>query len=372
MALTERYVTADAAGGGDGSSGNPWTLAEAFSNAAAGDRVNVKAGTYANTTTTLAPTNSGTLGYPIILRGYSSTIGDGNQGRTNGNGPLVTTNMPSITFTSGYLNLNTKSYWVLESLSISASARNAYAVRIGVNSNILNCAIVNSTNNSAATTLSMDGGNNIIDCDISCTGAAHTGAVIGGNTSLIAACRVTAAAGYGIGNARGCAIIANTIYSCATGIQIGGSTSAGIVVYGNTIYNCTADAMTWPNASGYTAVVPVMNNHITDCAQGLDNLYSGTSEQGAMRIYNRTRDNVNPDSHIGDWPIWGAVTTDSGDATSDYEDAASGDFRLKSTAAGKGAGWPPYYDIGALQRQEPTGGAGGGCVIGSSVIVPLG
>lgn len=75
MAWTDRYVTADAGGGGDGSSGSPWTLAEAFSSAAAGDRVNVKTGSYSITSATTFST-SGTSSAPIWIRGYDTSIGD--------------------------------------------------------------------------------------------------------------------------------------------------------------------------------------------------------------------------------------------------------------------------------------------------------
>jgi hypothetical protein len=78
MAITERYVTAAAAGGGDGSEGNPWTLAEALANVAKNERLNIKAdSTY---DMSRPPSTLRTLAIPTSrswFRGYSSTIGDG-------------------------------------------------------------------------------------------------------------------------------------------------------------------------------------------------------------------------------------------------------------------------------------------------------
>ncbi len=84
MAYTERYVSALAGGGGDGSVGNPWTWDEARVACIPGTRVNVKAdGTYS----LLANEGTSTLHYmalylgrpdaPICWRGYGTTPGDG-------------------------------------------------------------------------------------------------------------------------------------------------------------------------------------------------------------------------------------------------------------------------------------------------------
>lgn len=68
-----KFVTADAAGGGDGSELTPWTLDEAMTDAAAGDIVGVEAGVYVGTpsgnrwTPAFVTTNSGTALNPIIL-----------------------------------------------------------------------------------------------------------------------------------------------------------------------------------------------------------------------------------------------------------------------------------------------------------------
>lgn len=86
MAYTERYVTQAAAGGGDGTSGDPWTLQEACDNAADGDRINVKAdGVYvaeydtdgAKSSVMYISTVGTVANGGIHWRGYHTTIGDG-------------------------------------------------------------------------------------------------------------------------------------------------------------------------------------------------------------------------------------------------------------------------------------------------------
>jgi len=76
MAFNEKYVTVTGGGLHDGSSeANAWTLAEAVSNYAAGDRLNVKAGTYSDSSTVTFAT-AGTAASPVSWRGYKTTIGD--------------------------------------------------------------------------------------------------------------------------------------------------------------------------------------------------------------------------------------------------------------------------------------------------------
>jgi len=78
MAWTERYVRADAAGSGDGTTdtnsgaNGAWTLDEGIANAVAGHRVNVKAGTY----TVSAAKSWNVANGPILWRGFNTTIGD--------------------------------------------------------------------------------------------------------------------------------------------------------------------------------------------------------------------------------------------------------------------------------------------------------
>lgn len=103
MAFVERYVRADAAGGGDGTTDTnsggtgAWTLAEAVAAVAAGQRVNVKAGTYALTTATLAFATAGTAIAPIWWRGFNAVIGDLDSD--------FVTAKPAITFTTGRITV---------------------------------------------------------------------------------------------------------------------------------------------------------------------------------------------------------------------------------------------------------------------------
>jgi len=79
--MSQYYVTAGAAGGGAGTSGDPFTLAESADNVVAGDKVWVKAGTYSDQDgATGAVLNisltTATHSSPVTYEAYTTTIGD--------------------------------------------------------------------------------------------------------------------------------------------------------------------------------------------------------------------------------------------------------------------------------------------------------
>ena len=100
MAWTERYCSPSGGGAHDGTSeADAWDLAEAITNYASGHRINVIAGTYANTTTNRTFGTAGTATSPIWWRGYNSTIGDLDDAPTSQLTPG--TDMPEFTWTTG-------------------------------------------------------------------------------------------------------------------------------------------------------------------------------------------------------------------------------------------------------------------------------
>lgn len=372
MAFVEKYVSSLAGGAGDGSSGNPWTLAQAIADTSS-DRINIKAdGTYTHTaTSTLA--GAGSNGTPKVWRGYLTTLGDGYQGRSNsGTGPLATTNMPLINCTGNgrfALGVNT----IFEGLRITrTSASTTGSLLTGAAKSFLNhCVVSDGSTGAAAATATFP---LIMDCDIEQTGGASgsTACSTTGNQRVFFS-RLSAPAGACalLAGSTGGVVILNCIFLPGVdGVKITGTTSSAatnLLLRNNTAYGLTGSFLELPNAIlSATAVFPqLINNHVTDCGYFARSLYAPTDNVPIFRSHNRTRDNANADTGFGDWPDENRVTTDTGNYTTDYVDAPNGDFRLIAGAPGVGTGWPVNTDIGALKI---AGSSGGGSFIGSSFI----
>jgi hypothetical protein len=387
MAITERYVTADAAGGGDGSSGSPWTLTEAIANAAAGDRVNIKKGTYTRTANT-AFAADGTTAAPIIWRGYKTSIGDldidGASGtgyqRTSGNGPLIDDDFPVVSCNSTYyISFFNANYNVIQCVKMTGDINGVF-VYTGVTNSILSCVLENASTGASAVVLQMGNTNcSVVNSDITHTGASGGSNIIelAGYGSLVYGCRVKE---NGSGGGDGIKVTANlfnvavennvVISPNGIGINISGTTTTTYLtrVHGNTIYDAAGTGIYGTNHSG-SAWCTYLDNHVTDCgAYAFESPYKGTAEVGGLFAYNRTRDNSSGViDGFGDIEsaLFNHVTTDSSLTpawSEDYVDAASSDFNLISGAPGRGVSSMPYRDIGAVQHADPTGGGGGGFI----------
>lgn len=360
MAITEKYVTADAEGGGDGSLETPWTLTEALAAAAPGDRINIKKGTYSRSPGSEEETltNNGTVTSPIILRGYNTTPGDGFLGRVDDNGALILTNMPTLAYAAGkYLTL--KKFTIIESCIVTGNVANA-VIHIGGDSAVTRCKIVNAADGqNVAFCLDAYAQTNqiIYNNDIELSGASGTNCVCVNQASSVDNVRIVAnhiKANYGIGiyvNSGDVFISKNIIYSSAYGIFQGGTPGPLCIVDNTILANAASGQAGISLIDGSSVAAFIVDNLITDCATY--GILAADDDIAIFAAHNRLdRNTSGATSGASDWL---AATSYSHDITAvtvaeEYEDVATGDFSLKSTSPAIAAGIPAYDDIGALQR----------------------
>lgn len=359
MALTEKYVSATAPGGGTGlSAASPWTFTEMVTAINAGTEVGSRMNIYGTFSRTGNDTitGNGTSTSPIILRGCSSgaSIGDGYLGRTNGNGPLITTNMPPITYASTFRLNITGTFTIVESLNLSGSVSNV-VLSIGADSVCLRTKVVNTMNNANASALSASGARDMtFDCDLDCTGAASTAAVtVAAAASTLIGCRakVVSTASVVLCN-NSSRILFNTIYT-GGGPGISMNNTGGTPLIGwNTVAGNAGDGI--DIVTGTTPLQHIIGNMSTD--NGGFGVDLNSAAVASFLGYNRYRDNTSGNINSGtDWASatnYGAVI--SGGGTSDYVSAGSPNFNynLVSTSPARQANLPLYAAIGALQPQS--------------------
>ena len=377
MAITEKYVTTTGAGtnsGDDEANAYAWThvndamTAGGSITAAAGWRFNIKAGTYSISSTDTF-TVDGTTASPIIFRGYNSTIGDLDAvGRTSGNGALILTNFPVLSYASGTrLNASGSDNCIFQCLKVTVASTgfSGATLNLGLNGVAFRCYADNISTNSAAAGIGLAGaGAMALDCDAALTGASGGGAAIawGANSNKVIACRVTTsqAAGIGCGAVTvGAVLVANCVVAnCVNGIYYNGTVVGTIpTIINNTIYNCSTAGIQLGASGGaaFTGAMVVAMNHITDCGTAILSAYDATAQLALVAAFNRTRDNTVGIDGFDNWAsatTWSHVTTDTGGVATDFTNAGGGDFTLIRAAPALGASAPAYASIGALQRQE--------------------
>lgn len=366
MALTERYVRADAAGGGDGTTdansgaNGAFTLAEAITDVntpRVGYRYNIKAGSYSGLST-IAITGDGTATSPNVFRGFSTTPGDATIGRASG-GLVDTSNMPTLTFNaSNYLNSGGGLYTIFEALQIAGN-NNDRILRMAEGCTAYGCVVTNNSTGASTIGIEAEGSNTkVIGCDVfmpSSTGGIgiQAAGVVHGN-------RIELNAGTGINVLNSTnPIVNNTIVGGTVGINKA-TTTAKFFAIGNTIVNTSSHGI--QIVTGSTADIVIVGNYLTTIGGWA--IEFNTSTCVKIVTNNRYRDVTS--GYVnggGDWfsgSDW-AVVGDGGETDSDdYTNAAGGDYSLKSGAAGTNGNVSYLLNIGANGTPAGGGSSGGG------------
>jgi hypothetical protein len=360
MAWTERYCSPSGGGAHDGTTAaDAWTLAEAITNVAAGHRVNIIAGTYANTTTDRTFSTAGTTTAPIWWRGYNTAIGD-----IDTNNALT---KPAITFTTGRIAL-TGTHQLFSNLDISSAQTANGLVRITAGmAHFDRCRIECTAANANGRAIFNDSAALVLTaCYLKATTTATDVIAQSGNGLHISGCTV-------IGGTNGINISSSTLVCNLTTIRgvgtygILSSTSSMVHLSNVTVRGSGSDGVRFSN-------VPTTAIHLIHSCLFASN--------GGWGINNSTGANTNfiRVSNCDFWNNTSGTINGFGDAPSLRQQTESSDpntsgtdLSLVSGAAGKATGLPgafenesytSYLDIGGVQRQESSGG-------GTTLFIPI-
>lgn len=347
MAITEKYASSAGAGAKTGASeAAAWDFATMLTTAAAGDRVNFK-GNHTLTGNAVF-TNAGSATSPLIVRGYSSTIGDlQNNGRTNGNGPLITTGFPVIT--GGSYNIIFPAFGVPETL-VATSAKNAAALVIGATAAAIRCSGTSSGTGTQAVGIGVGNQSYPYDCDATLTGGSGGLAALDLSAGLAINCRLDGGPAAALRLGTGAYGIGCSLISSATDAVVFNSTSSNLGTINCTIVTSASDGV--HQIAGATRLAVTIGCQITD--NGAYGIYAVDAAAGILALGNRIDRNTSGASGgATDWLSAFAGyndTTHVANPDDEYVNDGGDDYRLKAGAPGLNIGLPLSRDIGALQR----------------------
>ncbi len=334
--------------------------------AVAGNLICVKAGSYtigANDTLNF----TGTSTSPIRIAGYNSmrpttsTQGDGYQGRTSGAG-LITTNMPTYTYSSGFRMIINGTFVIVQTLNVSGAVNNVTVDFTNTGDCYMTqSVIVNSNATSNATALGAGSRVLFDDLDVALTGASSGSQVFYGSFGRIINSRI-----WAISTTPPLVSVpdSNATLTMTRCVLFGGGSGVNVSV---TTVSFSIDQTTITAVNGDGIIVVAGNtrlNSITNCMI-TDNTGYGINLNNAnvacILGNNRYRNNTSGNTNLG--TSWvnatnhGAVTNGSG-VSSDYVAAGSNNYNLIASSPATSAAQPASASMGALQRDQTGGGTG--------------
>lgn len=367
MAWAERYVDASAAGGGTGTStGDPWTLLEAFSNTAAGMRVNIKAGTYTLTSQQTVPA-VGSQTDPVWWRGYVTTPGD-LDGKLS-SAPTDSTGIPLIQTNNNIVQ--SSNYFTGSGLSFLLTSGNRSYLNNGSQGVYVNCKFRKNAASNSASVFGTSGRDffSFHACEFVVDGQISTSLVSVDIGAMFHSCvfksevvqsssGATSASGNRWSTYVGC--VFDNLY-CGLKAPSGGS----IAVIGCTFVDMVDYGISVPQGCQGANIT---GNYFSNIGGFVIGNSTGTTPADAWSdclIATNVYQNVGGQlENVANDRQFTALT----DASDSFTDSSSGDYSLTSSSAGYeyglkdlwGIGSTDYTDIGAVQHQ---GGSGGGTTV---------
>jgi hypothetical protein len=351
-AWTEKYVSVAGAGAHDGTSeANAWTLTEAVAVAHAdGTRINIKAGTYANTTTTQTFAEAGTTTGAIWWRGYNTTIGD-----IDADNSLA---KPEITFTTGQFAVSGAFQW-FHNLNISGACTTAggQVNCTGADCRFRRCRFTNTAANAASSAFATSTGSRskVFACWATCTTSANVYSITTAGTTLIGC--------HAEGGSLGFFTSSDTSFmfcvadgQASHGMQL--QSTAGSNVINCSIYNSGGNGI-FVNSAANSCLIAncVIDTTGNDAIEAVSSSSNVTISNCAIRGWTGARL-----SNIFESTEFDATT----ESAIPFVNAPLDDFRLKAAATSRETGFPGsfenesattgFVDRGAVQAEDEAGG----------------
>lgn len=343
-------------------------------------RINIKAGTYANTTNSRAVSLNGNVTNPVWVRGYKTTIGDLDDIPTT---TLVNaTDLPLITFTNGTFNcsVTANACQIFSSLSfqrLSSGTNGAVTSFAGQQNSALfiRCRFENQVVGAASYASVVSNGTvgsyTYLMCWFKATSTATRVISHDASAHLAVYGCVLEGGGDGIYGIRTSHIIKGNLFKAVggNGIYYTNSGARGLVE-NNSFYNCGSDGVEISVSITNSPLILITNNIFEGCLYGIKNSSGSPTGVWLARnsFYSMTSGDLDGLGELTD--LW-KIT----ESASHFTDAAGGDFSLKSTSVAKGVALPQLFennnnkswgDVGAVQREEPAGSSSPSSSVGFS------
>lgn len=364
LSTTAKYGTKPAAGatGKSAKVNGAWAslavVTSLFASVAvpAATKVNIKAGTYANTTTARAFGSAGLTTGPLWWCGYKTTPADMDTVETVAR--VDGTDIPLITFSTGALTI-TGNHQMFSNISVTAARSGTACSVTGLNVLLFRCRSENTTANSASSAYATSGnGSKAVQCWFKATTTSTRCVNVSIVTQLVGCVMIGGLAGVELNGS-----VPLVVASCAFRSQAG----SGIVLTSSPtallILGCTFKA---PAAAGVLfTLVPTSFGLIAGCLFDTCGTYGINNNSGA---------NTNFVTRLAN-DFYGSVTaneTGFGDVPSILQQTESGspvvgstDLTLVASINALANGLPglfenetytSFLDIGAVQQASSSGG----------------